>query len=284
MNVLMFVLAMLMVMSLMTYSKFNEYRVQSIVRNQFDYYIEYKEHTHFNQQAAAKYEKKTVRSNKPKEQNKEKTARNTNPSQLLISVLLDRSQQSLNAEKYERARTLLKNLIFNIYGKQEFLLDALKERPDLLDEMINRLPEAIKNLPNQQKITKPQDLANLNFDNTLLNETFYKLLKGSQYLYENQGVVLEEGFPSLTNFITIEKKEKIRVFLASKEVLGVLFDPNAVEEIIRVRESFHREVNNGSSKKDLTDRFQKMFEGSIASPSTLDSLDFSVTGANPKNR
>jgi hypothetical protein len=282
MNVLMFVMAMLMLMSLMTYSKLNEYRIQSTLQYQFDNYMQHQERKYFNDRSLDKYNDTHVRTKKGTDK---KSPRNSSSSKLPIGVLLDRSQQSVGTGKYDTVRILLKNLIINTYGNHNFLAEALKERPDSIDEIINRLPDAVQNLPNNQKVTKPKDLADVDLEDSLLNELFYKLLKGSQFLYEKKGKLIEEGYPPLVDFINTGKGSKIRVYLASREVLGVVFDLNAVDEIVRSRDFFYLEVvNDRIEAKEATERFKTMFEGSISPNASTDFVDFSVSKTDPRKR
>lgn len=283
MNVLMFVMAMLMLMSLMTYSKFNEFRIQSTMQYQFDNYMQHQERKYFNDRSIDKYDQTHVRKKNESKENGRK--RNSSSSKLPIGVLLDRSQQSVGTDKYDMVRLLFKDLIMKTYGNQGFLIEALKERPDSIDEIIARFPEAIENLPNNQKISKPKDLADIDLDNSQLNETLYKLLKGSQFLYEKKKAVVEEGYPPLTDFITTSKGKKVRVFLAPRELLNALFDPNAVDEIVRAREFFYLEVyNDRLEANEATERFQTMFEGSISSNASSEFLDFTVSKTDPRKR
>ncbi len=279
----MFVMAMLMLMSLMTYSKFNEYRIQATLQHQFDNYMQYQERNYFNDRSVDKYNETHVRKkNGSKEKGK---TRNSSLSKLPIGVLLDRSQQSVGTDKYDMVRLLFKDLIIKTYGQYDFLAQALKEKPDSIDELIVRFPEAVENLPNNQKISKPKDLADIDLDNSLLNETLYKLLKGSQFLYDSKEGLVEEGYPPLTDFITISKGTKIRVYLAPSELLNILFDPNTVDEIIRAREFFYLEVyNDRLDANEATERFQTMFEGAINSNTSLDFLDFTVSKTDPRKR
>lgn len=289
-----------MVMSVMTYAKFNEYRVQSTLQHHFDQYMKYNERLYFNKIAEEKYGNRVVRPKKSTEElsdqeKKEKADKEKNAlkaeekkakrslSKMSIGILLERPQQIAEQQKYDAMRSVFKALIINTYGKYSFFAEALKERPDLVDEIIGRLPEAVENLPNKQKITKPKDLANLDLGDQKLNDTFYTLLKGWKIQYESKGTLVEEGYPPLTDFIATGKGAKILVYLATKNVLGALFDPNAIDEIIRTRDFFYNELRRDPTQaKSASERFEKMFEGSVNSAATREFLDFTVSGTNPK--
>lgn len=278
-------MAMIMIMGLMTYSKFNTYRVQATLQYHFENFIQNNEREYFNDSSKERYDSTHVRSKGENGANERKSERNTSSSKLPIGVLLERSQQSVGTEKYETVRLLLKNLILNLYGNQSFLSGIIKNRPDSIDEIINRLPDAVQRLPTNQKITKPKDLANLDLEDDTLNELLYKFLKGTQFLYETKKGIVEEGYPSLIEFINTGKAKKIRVYLAPKEVLHVIFDEGAVDEIIRSREHYYLEViNDRMNSQEATEKFKTLFEGALSPIVTPDFVDFTVSKSDPRKR
>lgn len=273
---------MIMIMGMMTYAKFNSYRIEAALQKQFENTIQYKEREYFNSRSIEKYNNKHLQTKKS-EKKEEKNKKNNSSKKIPIGVLLEKSQQSIGTGRYESTRALLKALIYNVYGKEKVLSEALKNRPDAIDEIINRLPEAVQKLPGNQKITGAKGLANLDLEDDTLNSLLYKLLKGTHFLYERKGEVVSEGYPPLTDFINSDKGKKIRVYLARKEIIDALFNPNISDEIVATRESLFLELSGGRIEANqATERFKTLFEGALAPYASHDMVDFAVSKTDPK--
>lgn len=273
-----------MMMGMMTYSKILSYQNSSALEIQFENYMQNNERNYFNEESTARYhDKHYSKSNKGNKT--PSVTRNKSVSKLPIRVLLERSQQTVGTEQYETMRNLFKNLMTILYNKESFFQDFLKQYPNALDDLIHQLPEAVSNLPENQSINKPKDLANLNLGNKALNEFFYKMLKGSLFLYETKKGIKEEGFPPLTDFLSLKKGKKLRVYLLPKPLLELLFSQDTVEEIVQARNYLYREViSNHSTPNEASTRFKAMFEGAVNQNIPQSYIDFSVSKTNPKNR
>lgn len=273
----MFVMAMLMMFSVMTYAKLNKYKMNATLNSQFEKYMEFVERKYINERAVAKYEATYVQKRGGTENN-----RNYNSSKLPMGILLQKNIP-IDSNLYVSTRYALKDLMKNLYSNTEFYKTIIEERSDFIDEIINALPYAKDNLPNNLNVNKAKDLANLQLNDEGLNEVFYKMLKGAEYPYETKEGMQLQGYPSLIKYITTQQGKKIRVFLASEVLLRVIFDESTTDEIMRTREYFYSQVNNGNlDTLEATQRFISMFENKVTPNISLDLLDFSITKTDPK--
>lgn len=200
MNVLIFVMTMLMLLTLMTYAKLETFRTSQIFQILFEERMMQNERNVINVAAAPLYRDITVNTEEPKKETEDKDASKKqgenvkeaeaeNPSRLFryisIGMLLDKKKREENPEKWEQTKILLKNLMNQLYAKQPFFIDIAQERPQLVDELISAVVHAIDSLPDK-KLKKAKDLANLELEDLVLNTVFYDMLKSSIRVEENQ--------------------------------------------------------------------------------------------------
>lgn len=103
--------------------------------------------------------------------------------------------------------------------------------------------EAIKKI----YLSHPNDLALLELEDSNLQEIFYKILKGAQIEYS------QEGYPSLLKFLTLKvrNKTKINLFFAPDELLRVLYDEPTAEYICNLRSDPKIKSKKGTLKGEL---------------------------------
>lgn len=317
MNILLFVTAMIMVLSMLTYTKLETYRSFSLLQSQFTRYMEETERGYINMASTWWYE------NSPGE--KKGSSTNPNPaksdarSRLSFIVFIDKSKQAHYAKAYPKIVLLSKKLMIYLYKDQPFFKEMVLEKPDILDEFLASLMVAAEALPTEQKIKKAIDMANLNLGDPLLNSFSYYIFKGSPFPDEKENketkplespqtefiikeangetedesedpgkkddYISPEGYYSLLDYITVDDAIKIRVFLASKPLLMAIFDNlDVVNSIIAMRNDLYKKVANGSiSAQDASAQF-KTATAPKSDPNFDDMiLDYSITKTNPKN-
>src|SRR5690606_1123836 len=95
-----------------------------------------------------------------------------------------------------------------------------------------------------------------------------------------------KGYFSLLDFITIGPDNKVRVYLAPKEVLKAIYHDNVVDEIMRERQSLYKEAvadESGSNKESLRDTFRGMFDRHKDALIDENTLDYSISKTRPPN-
>lgn len=274
----MLVMAMLMIFGVMTYSKYTKFKSETVLKAQFDNYMEFTERQYINQSAIKTYSNTHVTSNSSK--NSKVEEKNTNSSKLPIFSLLE---QEIPNNNNQGTKFIFKELVKNLYSNHDFYKKIQNERPDFIDEIIAAIPHAKNNLLNNQKILKPSDLANLDLKDLQLNDFFYSILKGAAIPYKTTEGIVVEGYPSITSFLDVRKNKLMRIYLAPKQLLEILFDPTVADEVIQTREFFFNEIDKGRlNPNEATERFQAMFKDQVKPAFVNESFDFSVTKTDPR--
>jgi hypothetical protein len=313
-NILIFVMTMLMLLSLMTYARLETYRDSQAFQNVFKHYMEKEERGYINTQADTIYQRieYTKEKKSPKEGEQKKSPKppaNAKP-RVGIKLLID-SNRDKQEKEWSQTQILLKNLIKTLYGKQPFYKKIEDERPFFIDDMIREVAQTIDDLPKDKKPKKASDLSNLRLPDPQLDDVLYKMLHGA--LYDTvilstdtrepstpQEPILEsgseggddpsdaeeyrssEGYYSLLDFVTIGFPPKIRVYLASEEVLRSAFPDSTVSTILEERQRLFQRAKDDEDIGELNESFKNQFLR-MKEPSVDDeSLDFSVTKVNPK--
>jgi len=301
MNVLIFVMTMLMVFAMMTYAKMENFRSFSHMQIQFQQYMQKIERKHISDQSLVTYNKTSMSQGKSGS-----SAARTQASPRLSWFLLTNSTEKENQpEAYDQMMMFSKKLIHILYGDQQFFKEALEKRPNILDEIFNAIAS-------DYKMVKANEFANLDLGDPLLNDTFYKMLKGNQVIEreivqkeiipekkvetdeeelaaaleaecEEQESKADDGYVSLLDYITIDKSQKIRLFLASPAYLLAIFgDAGFVNDIRETRYRLYRQVVNESIKaEDANNQFQAIISSRIGNFNP-DLFDYTVTKVNPR--
>lgn len=298
MNILLFTTTLLIAMIMLTYAKLDIYRNFNVLESQFKKYMEITERSSINQAAVHWYKKVNVSKRGGGDAQKAQGS-----SRLTFAYFIDKTLQShKEAAQY---RHLAKKLIRTLYHKSPFYQELMHVRPHFVDELLTSLQVADL-LPKEKKLRYAKDLANLKLRDEVLDDAFYKMLKGtaeaekskqefhfpedrSEEEDEVPDVGLKEeyrspaGYFSLLDYITLQKNTKVRVFLASKPLLLAIFEnPETVDLVLATRQQLYQSVLKGRTTKEASELFKKQF-GSIADRALPDILDFSVTKTNPKN-
>lgn len=268
MNILIFVMAILMLLATMTYARLESFRSFTATQAEFQRYIEEYEREYTNSQAKVLYDEIVVN---PKSQNGEKEEpkeQNKFSAKLNIRQLLNPSEgdQSL------QVKIILSNLMSLIYSNQEFYKSIEEQTGPFLENLILAIDRASSELPEGKKIGKLKDIATLDLGDQLLNEAFYKMLKGSRNEY-----------PSLLDLMTMDKNRVngIRVYLAPEEILRAIFRPEAVEAIIATRRSFYNSIGEESNLVEMSNSFKLQFIGERLPNIEESYLDFTISKTYP---
>lgn len=320
MNILIFVMTMLMLLSLMTYARLESYRSSQAFQIIFKHYMEESERSYINQGAEGAYARIQIPKQEESQEGKQKKDKETKPKKTAgtspkigIKLLLDPKRDGQSKE-WAQTQILLKNLMRNLYKEHPFYTDVEKEHPSLLDELIRETTRTIDLLPPDKRPKTAKDLGNLELPDPVLDSLLYKMLHGALYSNnfsketppeytlkeeteepkgeatedeENPGDETEfhspEGYYSLLDFITEKHTPKVRIYLASQEVLQAIFpDRDTVAAIMAEREQLHKRALAGEDVNELDETFKNQFLR-LKDPEIDDeSLNFSVSKTNPK--
>jgi hypothetical protein len=300
MNVLIFVMTILMLLSLMTYARLDTYFGSEIFQVLFKNYMEEYERGYINDRAVKLYHLLKVSEKKGSSSPTKAAA----TPQLSLILLKDKKQRESKQGEWQQRVILLKRLMSTLYENQPFFKRLMEENSSFLDELVAQLTQAIDALPEEKAPKKIIDLALVTLADPKLDAAFYKMLHGALSIKESEeaeaadaeekdeGKLIEDGsecespagYYSLIDFIDFSPNSKIRIYLASREVLSSIFlDPAVVEEIIRVRNSLYKEAKANAETKELEERFKGQFDARRDPAIDSGLLDYSVTKTNPKS-
>lgn len=317
MNILLFVSTLIMAMALLTYARLDSYRSFSVLQNEFKYYMAITERGAINKLAEKMY-KDNRATKKGANDPKEKNAQRSNAKSLLsIATLVDSKKRSIDGARHHQWMAILKKLMVILYKDQPFYIEIEQKKPDFIDLLLASMMQAIDNLSDKHKIKKTKDLANLKLSDPDLNYALFSIVQetsdrseikasasshpvcspsegGEEEEEDNEEedeeeegnggeeVYSAEGRYSLLDFITLEGPEKIRVYLAPRELLLAVFEsPDVVNDIVKTRERLYDQVIKETlSPKEATEQFKAQFL-----PLSNEAIvDFTVTKTNPKNK
>lgn len=313
MNILLFVTAFIIILSTLTYAKIDNFRTFAATEAQFEMYIEKIENAYGNMVAKRWYD--TTIAKRTATANSRQAAAASSP-RLAIKILFDPKMQQKDPGAYQQTLTWLKQLMIKLYGAYPFLKEALEKRPSILDELVDRIKRTVEELPEADRPKEASDLANLNLGEEL-QTVFYLMLKGCPI--DNKEISnttkrkisytppqkhpnpeendddendvaeaaneykSEDGYDSLLNYITMKNTTKIRVFLAPREVLAVVFGSDTAETILATRHQLYLAVVRGDLPADqATQQFKSQFESYMRGSNPL-MLDFKVSKTDPQN-
>jgi hypothetical protein len=307
-----------MLLSLMTYARLDVYRSSQTFQFLFNKQMEKEERGYINSVALKKYKTTKGSSKKSAENSKPAAPKVAASPRINISALLpSKKEDELYAQKQQQTATLFKNLMVVLYANQPFFQKIQRERPTFMDDIVREVIQEAAQLPEKQQIKSARDLANLKLSDPDLNEAFYKMLHGApnkELLNQEEGqnitqdqdngdAVVEDdksdqammakeaeeykspkGYFSLLDFVTIGSDNKIRVYLAPKEVLKAIYHNHVVDEIMRERQELYRQAvadEDGSNKESLKETFRGMFDRHKDALIDDNLLDYSVSKTKP---
>lgn len=189
-------------------------------------------------------------------------------------------------EKYAQIRQITIDLIHVLYGHTKFYKKMEQKRSDFVSDLLNAIQESAHSMP-ENSIKRIHDAARLKLDDPVLQEVYYRMLKGTlskedSKKKENERFIGNKKtyYPLLTffNYDGKDKDVKIKLGLAPKEILLAIYgNPELVQKLIDLRLELTNQLNNNKITKDeATAKFQAEFENKQKQGIT-DILDYTIT-------
>lgn len=331
MNLLIFILSLIMMLSLMTYARLESFTKSHVQASEWLWLMKESERDTFNkaQKVCNSIDKKKAdKAKKDKEtkdnapppppppevpkddKDKEPTGTNgvkdeiTKPQEnespspgsgkISLGWFLDKSFREKYKDRLTQMTSLMETFIATQWGNQPFYKKLEKDRPNFVPLMFEDMYDSVEKakLDNPKfKVSSLDDLLFITWKDPELKTAFARMLQeGLTYKRDpdpSEGISAVEkdspkGYQSLNDFFASKKNEKIRVWLAPKALLLALYgDPKTVEEIVKTREAYYKEMRNGSATAaDLKKKFEELFSSRT---NFNDLLDYTVTTTQPKN-
>lgn len=312
MNILLYVMTLLLLLSAMTYAKIDSFRSLVGLNAGFVHYMEKTEREPISQVADNWYARLHPSSNATRKD--EKAKRVIGSPRLSFYLFIDAEERSQNGEAYSQTRELTKQLLTYLYGEHKEFKEAIARKPNFFNELLDAIQQAAKELPETRELSRADDLSKLPIADTELHYLFYLMLNGqpkaeestSQNHVEAAQIELEEeapdqeaeaeaeaeseeahspaGFTSLLDYITLKNVLKIRVFLAPRPILMAIYgDAQVVDDLMKTRRLLFNEVMRGKPLEEATQEFMAAFasRGNASLYSAI--LEFAVTKTAPKS-
>ncbi|MGK5594426.1 MAG: hypothetical protein ACSNEK_03600 [Parachlamydiaceae bacterium] len=205
------------------------------------------------------------------DESKEKRATSKGSKMINFRVLVGKTK-NLTTEQQDQFDLLIKNLISQIYGRENFYREIEQKNPNFLDALLSTLKGFAT-----EKIENMVGLNKLDLKDPDLQRFWYFLLKRNPD--ERKGG-RECSTISFYDFLSEGKKTQVRAFLAPKEILLAFFrgDEIIVNQILEKRMELYDLVDKDYPLLLATQDFQNAFQGYAEFP---DILDFTVTKTKP---
>lgn len=317
MQVLLYVMALLMLLLVMTAAKVNFFEHagrmhQSVVR-----YMETFEREPYQQLAADFYDRITLKS---RAANPAKSSKIQGTSRLSLAPILNEDVRNKNPEVYQQTRTLLKQLMIQLFSQARFYQQLAQSRSSFLDELIDELQKAAEQTQEKESLEGISGLSQLEIFDPDLKYAFFLMLQGvpvslgapsvhweqeekeatSKLHSDTLDLTAEEeeeaqaesdeghaaaGLASLQDYLTSKDSPKIRVFLAPKALLLAIYgDGIIVDRLLESRHQLFNAVNRDPSQKQaLSEQFQEDFSSQGQASAFNAILDFSVSRTQPRD-
>lgn len=291
MQILFFVLTLLSVLSLLTYARLDSYVGFVLTRKQLEKYMETREREFFNLRSIKWYDDTAV----SKKDAEKKTVNAT--SKLSLYPLLNKDVKNQDFDLYNQVRYVTKRLIDLLYSNTRFYREISAKRPSFSDDILDAIEANAAKLPKGQKITSVKDLANLDLGDKQLNDVFYMILKGTRRedsrsvainslkdQPDQEDTPVDDGYESLLDYINVDARKKLRVFLASEKLLlAITGNQELVDEITTQRVALYKQVEQKLVEEGAaTAQFTQQFGSRISSIVNEHLLDFTVNKTDPR--
>lgn len=272
MNLLIYITALLLSLSALSYQALQSFFTTSYSQSLWDKELGQESHCRFNEAVEEKYGKLSKTPSIQDEDYGDEPSNgeraNNKDSAAVINFRYLVYEET--AEKQPAERDLMievaKNLIAILYQEQDFYRIKMELRPDLLDDLFEAL---IEGQYVGKKPTEAKKINKITLNDQLLQEFYYAILKKAALGPQaNRALTLgkektECVNTSFNDFLSQKNGKKIRVFLAPPALLLALFQNEAtVISIIEMRKQLYNEIKGKTKKADAaTQEFSSAFSG-----------------------
>lgn len=274
MNILPLVFTLLLILSVLTIEKMDRFKNKVLVQKKYEQLINEQESSAFNIRQGRLYgvHPPSYRS-------------------LTFRPFISKKFRDEKPEKYKQVRQITIDLIHVLYGKAKFYKKMEQKRPEFVQELLGAIEAAAENM-DEKSFKRIHDVARIDLNDPMLQEVFYRMLKGtidkeSSKRPENVEIMKSEKayIPLLTYFNFDIKEVKIKLGLAPRELLLAIYDnPDIVQKLINLRNELTASlVSNKLQKDEATAKFQAEFEGKQKQGIT-DVLDYTISQTSKSKR
>lgn len=303
MNILLFVMTLLLVMSSISYQALNRYQNGAMIRRTWDKTMRVDTICQYNAIVEAEYEhlrkndggRSSGAEGESSKADEEPGAEGA--SKIDFRFITDPKYPEFHPKEFPLMQEVLERLILSLYADMNFLKELLQRRPQVVIELFDALRKVNADLPEKQRYNSIKKLIKMPLKDPELETLRYELLRNSpvsskmmELLNFKPAGEKDSGASdcievSLKDFLIEKRKKKIRVYLAPRAILYAVFqDMDAVEQVVAYRLGLYREVSRKEEPRDAGDATKDFREycTSFAGINDLEPiLDFAVTTTKP---
>ncbi|CDZ79774.1 hypothetical protein BN1013_00272 [Candidatus Rubidus massiliensis] len=294
MNVIIYVTTFIIMISLMTYAKYESFLTVTDTKIELHRYLKNIKTNYNNERHNKWYKEITFDSNQSRTSPKQP---NETISKISWETFVNLDKRNQNLSHHEKIFALSKELIYTIYKDIPYFQELLEIRPNIVEELLFAIEQQAPMLKNKDKIS---DLVKIDLKEEILKDFFYFIEKGYlnnaaslSHITDDVGDEVEKEDLqednnktriTLFNYISLKNGKKIRVYLASEKVLLALFQsPNIVKDIINYRNDLFKQLikakdDNSDLKKQLQLDFEQRFKDGSK---WTDLLNFDISKTDP---
>lgn len=287
MNLLIYVTALLLSLSALSYQSLSRYQNNADKEKFWNRRLQIDSVCAYNERVREQYDEAKEKPEQKPEPTQKDPKETPQPSEAFAKInmkfLINAKDESTSPEILAAYETVAKQLIKILYGEQTFFKNLLNKNPNLLDLLFPALRQA------QSELKKPiglvRNLVNIPLKEEDLRSLWYILCKKSalgpvaNHSLDPTGEADECIDTCFINFLG-NKGSKIRVYLADPALLFALYDEESlVLQIMEKREELYKQAKKASSMDPLSQEFKARFQGR----SPFDEiLDFTVSTSDPR--
>lgn len=294
MNVLVIVFTVLMLLSIMTYARLQSFLGFSGIRTAYVKFMEDNERKYSNNLEQKLYATARVKASKTKkddvpeeeyddEEEEDLEVQNIPVGQstpkrkpvrkLNLQPLLKGNKEGVNNPDTGPTAELFTRLIREIYGRQNFYIEAVKRNPELAPEIVATFLAQRDKPICEASVSALKDMAKVYFPTEISRDAFGKMLEGG------------EGIPRLSDYVLIRSAgTPIRMMGAADQLLQSIYrDPSVVEALKNRRLELINAVRSRRMKADEASKsLQQEFGQEQTTGLRPSLLDFTIPAAKGK--
>lgn len=271
MNILPFVLALLLVLSVATVEKLEKFKSLVAVQHEYQFYLD-------------KLDRKALNEH---QKNMGKWTESASQRQLSFAFFYEKSMR--DGEKARQIRQITIDLIKVLYGDAAFFKQLESRRPNFIDEMLDDFIASADKLAEVEKIRRIEEIRRIRLSDPELQHAFYQMLKGTttrdqwQEMQQNKNSDekkplsdrnREKGYLPLLDFLKHQKDNPvIKIRHAPRELLLAIFGKEEIVEAIIAR----RKELDPKKTPDASVQFANEFKGKQKPGISDELLDFNIT-------
>lgn len=304
MNLLPIALSLLMLMTIMTTFRLQQFLLTSGVMTEAACVMQQISRLYDNRLQIKRYESKHItkpttpsKQGEDDENDEEDAGAVEALSTLHLAFFSDSSFAKTNAQYVPLYTEFLHRTTQLVYARHEFFQKASEENPNLIPAIWNEVSKYLKEKEEEKKpIKQVNKLVGVKFSDPELEKVWMEMLKDDrvdpQSLAESckNKKKAPKYFPTILKFLQArgEASLALRIQLLPRELLVAIFqDESTVENIMSERYTLYKQVSNADEKerpaikKRASEEFENHFKGALPAGFPPDKANFQITGTRP---